>query len=175
MQKRLRQRVDELRRRRDRLVMELLLALPPTATVLATLLLLEAVAQRRVLFPSLAASAFLIYRDPMHAMNGACVTVAGHLVGVVLGIGAWAALHPGNLAGAGALAATDGVLILGEVVHPPAVSTALGFAFFPAEADAVGWFVIALMVLAALVVVQRGITWAAHARRPGTRFSTRSR
>ena len=48
---------------------ELLLVLLPTGTVLLVLGLVEAFSRQRLLFASLAASAFLIYLEPQHGTN----------------------------------------------------------------------------------------------------------
>lgn len=48
---------------------ELLLATAPTVTVLGVLALVEVLSRQRLLFASLAASAFLIYLDPQHGAN----------------------------------------------------------------------------------------------------------
>ncbi len=50
---------------------ELLLVLLPTITVLAVVALVERFSQQRLLFASLASSAFLIYLDPLHGTNSA--------------------------------------------------------------------------------------------------------
>ncbi len=149
----------ERRNRRGGLVGELLLALPPTLTVLAALFLTEELVSRRVLFASLASSAFLIYRDPAHQMNSVRVMVTAHLCGVALGVAAALALGPGYPSGAGAMAATIMLLIVLDAVHPPAVSTALGFAILPNQDRAIGIFLLALAMMAALVVLQRVALW----------------
>lgn len=48
---------------------ELALALLPTLTVLAVFALVEVFSHQRLLFVSLAATAFLIYHDPQHKTN----------------------------------------------------------------------------------------------------------
>lgn len=138
---------------------ELALALPPTLVVLGAVFLIETLRDQRVLFASLASSAFLIYRGPHHPMNGVRVMTLAHVIGVGLGLGAALLLGPGY--GAGALAMTGAIvaLIVGDIVHPPAVSTALGFAFFARQDQAAGLFLIALVMVAALVVLQRLAVW----------------
>ncbi len=145
--------------RRGGLVGELLLAIPPTGVVLATVLLVETLRHERILFASLASSAFLIYRDPRHPMKGVRVMVAAHIVGVALGVGARWLLGPGYAAGALAMIATILILVLGKIVHPPAVSTALGFAFFTPQPGAAALFLLALVMLAVLVGLQRAALW----------------
>lgn len=48
---------------------ELALATAPTAVVLAVFALVEVLSRQRLLFASLASSAFLIYLDPQHGTN----------------------------------------------------------------------------------------------------------
>ncbi len=141
--------------RRGGLLGELALAVPPTLTVLAALILVERLTHQRILFASLASSAFLIYRDPLHHMNGARVMVTAHLTGAALGVGAALLLGPGYPAGAVAMTLTIVALILLDAVHPPAISTALGFAVLPKEHDVVGVFLLALGLVTALVLLQR--------------------
>lgn len=148
--------------RRGRLPRELALAVLPTLIVLGTTFLVEELRHQRVLFASLASSAFLIYRAPGHPMNGVRVMVPAHLVGVALGVGAAALLGTGYLAGAIAMVTTIVALVLLNTVHPPAISTALGFAFFERKEQAVGLFLVALAMLVALVVAQRAASWTAR-------------
>lgn len=146
--------------RRGGLAGEVLLTALPTLIVLGTLFVLHALRHERILFASLASSAFLIYRDPAHPMNSVGTMVGAHLVGVAFGVGSAVLLGAGYVAVAAAMLGTILVLVLANLVHPPAISTALGFAFFATQADAAGVFVLALGLLAALVILQRSATWA---------------
>jgi hypothetical protein len=56
-------------RLRGGLLGELALALPPTLTIIVVLFFVEALTRQRILFASLASSAFLIYREPERRMN----------------------------------------------------------------------------------------------------------
>ncbi len=141
--------------RRGGLLGELALAVPPTLTVLGALVLVAQLTRQHILFASLASSAFLIYRDPLHQMNTVRVMVTAHLAGATLGIGAALLLGPGYTAGAVAMTLTIVALILLDAVHPPAISTALGFAVLPKEHDVVGVFLLALGLVTALVLLQR--------------------
>jgi CBS-domain-containing membrane protein len=141
--------------RRAGLVSELLLAVPPTLTVLAALWLTETLIHRRVVFAALAASAFLIYRDPKHQMNDVRVMVTAHLCGAALGLGAELLLGPSYPAGAVAMVATILTLIVLDAVHPPAIATSLGFAILPSQGGVLGVFLLALALVAVLVVLQR--------------------
>ncbi len=134
---------------------ELLLAIPPTVTVLLALGTIAAFQHQRILFSSLASSAFLIYLDPRHPVNRARIVASAHVIGVLLGIVAALVLGAGFIAGGVAMAATIVALVVANVVHPPAVSTALGFAFFQQHDRAVAFFLLALAMLIALVALQR--------------------
>lgn len=148
------------RRRRLALKDELLLALLPTATVLAALALLERFAQQRVLFPSLAGSAFLIYLDPLHATNSARVLSLAHGLAAGAGWLAYALLGHGYAAAALAMVATILLMILLDVVHPPAVATSLTFAFRTGAEREVALFALALAMVVVLVLLQRAAVWA---------------
>lgn len=93
-------------------------------------------------------------------MNGVRVIVTAHMVAVALGLGAALLAGPAYLAGTNAMTATITVSIVFNIVHPPAIGTALGLGFFPGQTSAAGFFIIALVMLAALIVLQRAATWA---------------
>jgi len=142
-------------RRRHGVWAELLLAVPPTLIVLGTVFFIEVLRHRQVLFASLASSAFLIYRDPGHRMNTLRVMVSAHVVAVAWGVGAELLFHPGYVAAAVAMVGAIVVLIVLDVVHPPAVSTALGFAFVASQDRVVDLFLLALIMVAVLALMQR--------------------
>lgn len=153
-------------RRRFGIRGELALAFLPTVTVLLVLALVEALSRQRLLFASLASSAFLIYLDPEHGTNRVRTLVVSQLAAALIGAGAYALLGPGYLAGGGAMVATIVLMIVLDAVHPPAVSTALGFALRTAGPSNVALFGLALGVTALLVVLQRAAVWGlARARR----------
>lgn len=147
-----------LRQRLD-LKDELLLALLPTLTVLIMLGMVAGLSQQRVLFAALASSAFLIYLDPLHAMNSMRTLIIaqplaaaiGLLISLVAGHGYWAA--------GGAMVATILAMILLDAVHPPAIGTALSFAFRPETEGQIPLFVLALGITVALIGVERGSLW----------------
>jgi len=146
------------RRRRSHeltLGQELLLAALPTATVLAVLALLEAYANERILYPSLASSAFLVYLDPTHATNQARVLSLSHLAAAVIGALALFLLGPGYAAAGIAMAGIVFAMVVADLVHPPAVSTALAFAFRPNDENSLPLFAVAVGMVVALVILQR--------------------
>ena len=73
-----------------------MLLLLPTATVLAVMGLVEALTTQRLLFASLASSAFLIYLDPRHPANGARTLLTAQPAAALLGFGAAELLGRGH-------------------------------------------------------------------------------
>ncbi|HEX2201831.1 MAG TPA: HPP family protein [Longimicrobium sp.] len=147
-----------LRRRLD-MKGELVLALLPTATVLGVLALVEALTQQRLLFASLASSAFLIYLDPQHGMNSVRTLVLAQMLAAAVGLAAFVALGPGYLAAALAMVVTIVATILLDAVHPPAVSTALSFALRAGDESNVALFGMAVAITAVLVGLERAALW----------------
>jgi CBS-domain-containing membrane protein len=138
---------------------ELALAIPPTVTVLAVLALVEVFSRQRLLFASLASSAFLIYLDPEHGTNNVRTLVVSQLPAAAIGWALYAALGPGYLAGGGAMVATMVVMIVLDAVHPPAVATAMSFALRAGSETNLVLFGLAVGMTAVLVVVQRLALW----------------
>ena len=98
---------------------ELILALIPTLVVLGVLAFVEALSRQRLLFASLASSAFLIYLDPRHNTNAARTLSVAHLLAAGLGFVAYLSLGPGCISGGVAMVATIVLMILLDMVHPP--------------------------------------------------------
>jgi len=146
-------------RRRLTLKGELLLALLPTATVLVVLALVEALSRQRLLFASLASSAFLIYLDPQHGMNSVRTLVVSQTMAALIGWATYATFGSGYVAGGSAMVATIVLMILLDVVHPPAVSTAMSFALRAGSESNLALFALALGVTALLVVLERSALW----------------
>jgi CBS-domain-containing membrane protein len=146
---------------------EFILALLPTATVLAVLLMVEAFVQQRFLFASLAASAFLIYLDPEHGTNQIRTLVIAQVSAAVLGLLTYTIIGPGYPSGAVAMVITIGLMILLDAVHPPAVSTSLIFAFRAGHINNVILFGLAVAMTAVLVVLERSALWLLARHRPG--------
>ncbi len=156
-----------LRERRWRIGLkgELLLALMPTATVLAVLALVEVLSSQRLLFASLASSAFLIYLDPANAVNSVRTLVGSQMAAAGIGLATFLVFGPGYLSGGTAMVATIVLMIVFDIMHPPAVSTALGFALRAGDQSNLMLFGLAVGVTAVLVLLQRAATWliARHA------------
>lgn len=138
---------------------ELILALLPTLVVLGVLAFVEVLSRQRLLFASLASSAFLIYLDPQHNTNTACTLSVAHLLAAGIGFVAYLALGPGYLSGGGAMVVTIGLMIVLDVVHPPAVSTALSFAFRAGDERSLVLFALAVGMIAVLVVLEQATLW----------------
>jgi CBS-domain-containing membrane protein len=133
---------------------EFVLAVMPTAVVLSLLALVEGFSRQRVIFASLASSAFLIYLDPQHPTNSVRSIVASHLIAALGGAAANWGLGEGYSAAAAAMIATIVAMIAIDVVHPPSVGTALTFAFRPTDVTVLSLFMLCLAVIAILVVLQ---------------------
>lgn len=138
---------------------ELTLALFPTLTVLGVFAFVEVLSQQRLLFASLASSAFLIYLDPQHGMNSVRTLIVSQLLAVSLGFGANLLFGSTYLAGGSAMAVTIVLLIVFDAVHPPAVSTALSFALRPGNDSNLLLFVLALVITVLLVGLERVALW----------------
>jgi hypothetical protein len=91
-------------RQRSGLGGELLLAFAPTVTVLIVFALVETLSQQRLLFASLASSAFLIYLDPQHGTNTVRTLVLAQMLTASVGLLLYLALGPGYLSGGVAMA-----------------------------------------------------------------------
>lgn len=123
---------------------------------------MQGVTRQRLLFASLASSAFLIYYVPLDRMNSVRVMAIAQGVGCALGVAASILLGSGYLAGAVAMVATILLLITLNVVHPPAISTALGFAFVTPRDRTLLLFAVAIVLLGILVMMQRIALWTLH-------------
>ena len=147
---------------------ELALAALPTLTVIGIFLALKVFSRQTFLFASLASSAFLIYQDPENGMNEAKVMIPAHVTAALVGFGTFLVFGEGYLSGAVAMGLTITVLILLGIVHPPAVSTSLIFAFRVQQAKTLLIFVLALALVAVLYIVQRVAVALLHRIVPGS-------
>ncbi|MFS0758238.1 HPP family protein [Noviherbaspirillum sp. 1P10PC] len=147
------------RRKRIGLKGELLLAFMPMATVLLVLALVEALSSQRLLFASLASSAFLIYLDPEHAVNQIRTLLLAQIGSAVIGLVCYQWLGPGYLSGGLAMVLAIGLMIVSDAMHPPAVSSALSFGLRSGDASNLLLFCMAVGITALLVVMQRMALW----------------
>jgi CBS-domain-containing membrane protein len=146
-------------RQRFSLKGELMLVALPTLTVLLVLVLLEVFARQRILFASLASSAFLIYRDPHSQMNSLYSLLVSQTGGALAGFASSALLGEGYQAAAVGMLATIVFIIVMDAIHPPAISTALSFAFRAPGTSAFLLFLLALVMVAVLVLLEQVILW----------------
>ena len=136
---------------------EVLLALLPTATVLLLLWLLQLLSNQQLLFASLASSCFLIYLDPSHPANSARTLVVSQLSAAGLGAALHTGLGPGYPAAALALVGIIIIMLVTNTMHPPAVGTALSFAFRAGAGEGnLLLFALAVGLVLVLLAVQRG-------------------
>ena len=138
---------------------ELLLALFPTLTVLAVLGIVEMLTRQRLLFASLASSAFLIYLDPQHGTNSIRTLILSQMLAATVGWSGYAILGSGYYSAGAAMVVTIFVMIVLDVVHPPAVATAMSFALRAGQESNLVIFGLALGITAILVVLERVALW----------------
>ncbi len=138
---------------------ELALALLPTLTVLLVMAFVEALSKQRLLFASLAGSAFLIYLDPHHSTNRARTLIAAHTLAALIGFGCSIVLGSGYAAPGAAMSLTVLIMVLLDVVHPPAVSTSLAFATRGAQESNLLLFELSLALIVMLLLLQRTLSW----------------
>lgn len=146
-------------RRRLNLKGEFSLALAPTTIVLGVLALVEVLSRQRLLFASLASSAFLIYLDPQHGTNSIRVLTLSQMMAALIGFLTYLILGPGYLSGGTAMVVTIVLMILLDVVHPPAVSTSLSFALRAGNENNLVLFGLAVGITAVLVLMERFALW----------------
>jgi CBS-domain-containing membrane protein len=138
---------------------ELALALMPTGIVILVLILLEAFSKQQLLFSSLASSAFLIYIDPRHPTNSIRTLMIAQLSACLIGYLIYLTAGAGYLGAAISMIFSIAVMIVANAMHPPAVSTALIFAFQYKEVNVVMMFFLAVLLLVILIILQRASIW----------------
>lgn len=134
---------------------ELMLALLPTLTILSVFALVDTFSHQQLLFASLASSAFLIYLDPEHGTNRVRTVVIAQTLAALSGYLFYSWLGGGYLSGGLSMTLTIVAMVLLDAVHPPAVSTALSFAFRTGKMSNLALFTLALAMVAVLVMLQR--------------------
>ncbi len=144
-------------RRRYDLTTELTLALLPTLTMGAVLFLLERYSRQHLLFASLASSAFLIYLNPQHPTNSIKTLSIAQISAAVIGFATVRLIGPGYASAMTGMVLAIAVMLLLDVMHPPAVSTALTFAF--ERGKTLPLFLIAVGLMVVLLVLQRVSLW----------------
>lgn len=138
---------------------EIVLAVMPAAIIIAVLMLLEAFSKQQLLFSSLASSAFLIYLDPKHPTNSIRTLVIAQLSAALTGYLMYLWIGPGYFSAAVSMIISIAVMILTHAMHPPAVSSALIFAFQYTKVNTLMMFFFAVLLLVILIVLQRASLW----------------
>lgn len=138
---------------------ELMLAVAPTITILVVLALVENFSRQRLLFASLASSAFLIYLDPQHGTNSVRTLLLSQSAAAILGFVSFSLFGAGYGAAALSIVGIIVLMIVCDAVHPPAVSTALSFAFRASDENNLLLFALALGCIVLLVGLQRASVW----------------
>jgi CBS-domain-containing membrane protein len=138
---------------------ELTLALMPTLVVLVVLAFVEVLSRQRLLFASLASSAFLIYLDPQHGTNTVRTLIMSQLMAATIGFITYLTFGPGYLAAGSAMVIAIVLMILLDAVHPPAVATSLSFALRAGSETNIVLFGLAVSVIGILVLLERYALW----------------
>lgn len=138
---------------------ELALATAPTVVVLSVLALVEVLTSQRLLFASLASSAFLIYLDPQHGTNTVRTLIISQMMAATIGFATYLLLGSGYVSGGTAMTITIALMILLDVMHPPAVATSLSFALKAGNENNLILFGLAVGITALLVGLERFMLW----------------
>ena len=138
---------------------ELALAAAPTFTVLIVMGFVELLSRQRLLFASLASSAFLIYLEPQHGTNLVRTLVLAQSMAAILGWSIYSLLGSGYLSGGVAMVLTILLMIVFDAVHPPAVSTSLSFALRAGNEKNLVLFGLAVGMTVVLVWLERFALW----------------
>lgn len=146
-------------RRRLNIQGELALVAAPTLIVLIVMFLVETLSQQRLLFASLASSAFLIYLDPLHGTNTVRTLVLAQMMAATIGFITYYVLGGGYLAGGLAMVIAIAFMIILDAMHPPAVSTSLSFALKAGNIDNLLLFALAVGITVTLVGLERYCLW----------------
>lgn len=134
---------------------ELALALMPTLTIILVLLFVEAFTKQRLLFSSLASSAFLIYLDPRHQTNQIRTLALAQSSAAFIGFIVFLIVGTGYPSAALSMIIAIALMIITKSMHPPAVSTALIFAFRQEATSNLLLFLLSLSLLLILIALQR--------------------
>ncbi len=145
--------------RRHDLKTDILLAVMPAGVMIIVLLLLNTFGKQEILFSSLASSAFLIYLEPEHPTNNARTLLIAQLSAAVIGYVVYRWIGPGYLSAAISMIVVIAIMIVTKAMHPPAVATALVFAFQHAKPNTLLMFFVAVFFLVILIVLQRTSLW----------------
>jgi CBS-domain-containing membrane protein len=135
------------------------LTIMPTVVVLLMFGCVQALRNQPLIFTSLGSSAFLVYLDPEHPTNRVRTFLLAQGSAALLGFGSVSLLGTGFLAAGVTMVLTVVLVITLDAMHPPAMSTALSFAFRTNSFKALAIFGLAMVVIASLVVLQKAAFW----------------
>lgn len=135
------------------------MAIMPAATIIAVLILLESFSKQQLLFSSLASSAFLIYLDPRHPTNSIRTLSIAQMSAAVIGYLIYLLFGSGYLSAGISMIIVIVVMIAAKAMHPPAVSSAMIFAFQYTKPNTLLLFLFAVLLLALLIGLQRASLW----------------
>ncbi len=138
------------------------LAIMPTVVVLLMIGGVQASRYQPLIFTSLASSAFLVYLDPGHPTNRVRTFLIAQGSAALLGFGSVTLLGAGFLAPAVALVLTIVLIIALDAMHPPAMSTALSFAFHTSSLKTLAVFGLTMVTIASLVALQKAAFSLVH-------------
>jgi CBS-domain-containing membrane protein len=138
---------------------ELILAFAPTALVLLVFAAVKALTNQPLLFASLASSASLIYLDPQHTTNTLRTLSLSQMMAATIGLLTHLLFGAGYLSGGVAMVLTIFLMIIADVVHPPALSTSLSFAFRANNESNLVLFGLAVGIIVLLAVLQKSVLW----------------
>jgi CBS-domain-containing membrane protein len=157
-------RITHRGQRRYGLKGELVLAALPIFTLLVVLFLIESFAHQRILFASLAAGSFLIYRDPHNQMNSFYSLLVSQTGGAVFGLISYLLFGPGYNAAGFAMVTASIFMITVNSLRPPAIATAIAFGFNEPDTNIFFLFFLALIMVGVLVILEllmlRLVRWA---------------
>ncbi|MDX1664458.1 MAG: HPP family protein [Candidatus Promineifilaceae bacterium] len=145
-------------------------AIATVLSVVAIIFVVQELATRPILVASLGSSAFLLYFQPRNEVNNFKPLVFGHLLAAVTGYGANLLFPEPYLSVASGLAVTVLLLAALRLVHPPAISTSLVFAYRPEQAVAIVTFGLTLAVVVALALIYFFLRHGISATRWATLF-----
>lgn len=138
---------------------EFALALAPTIVILAVLAFVEVLSRQRLLFASLASSAFLIYLDPQHGTNTVRTLTISQIMAATIGLLTYSLFGSSYFSAGTAMILTITLMILLDTVHPPAVATSLSFALRAGNETNWVLFGLAVGVIALLIALERCALW----------------
>jgi CBS-domain-containing membrane protein len=147
-------RITRRGQRRYGLRDELILAALPIFTLLVVLFLIESFAHQRILFASLAAGSFLIYRDPHNQMNSIYSLLVSQTGGAVFGLISYLLFGPGYNAAGFAMVTASIFMITLESLRPPAIATSIAFGFNEPDTNIFFLFFLALIMVGVLIILE---------------------